>query len=151
MRPKALYTDTWIYNVFGRNYTQIHVYIMSLVAMQLKKKRKKKELRCDQRHYAHIHVYIMSLVAMQLFFLSFFVELRPDIMHTYTECVYNVYGRNTVAGRILFIILNQAAGQIKFGRGPDLAHRPDFGHACATVMEEATMAMEEAATAKAPH
>ena len=57
--------------------------------------------------------------------------MTKDIIHTYTVCVNNVYGRNTTlfAGRILFIILNQAAGQTKFGRRPDLAHGPDFGHA----------------------
>ena len=72
---------------------------------------------------------------MQLFFLSFFYWVATkDIIHTYTVCLYNVYGRNTTlfAGRILYIILNQAVGWTKFGRGLDLAPGPDFGHACST-------------------
>ena len=69
---------------------------------------------------------------MNLFFSFFFCWVTTkDIIHTYKVCVYNVYGRNTTlfAGRILFIILNQAEGRTKFGRGPDLARRLDFGHA----------------------
>ena len=29
-----------------------------------------------------------------------------------------------------YIFHDQAAGRIKFDRGPDLARGPDFGHAC---------------------
>ena len=37
------------------------------------------------------------------------------------------------AGRIHFIILNQAAGWSKFDCRPDLACGPDFGHACSEI------------------
>ena len=39
------------------------------------------------------------------------------------------------AGRIHFIILNQAVGRTKFDHGPDLARGPDFGHAWSIQIE----------------
>ena len=112
----TLYTHACIYNVFGCNAT--------------KEKKKEKELYCDQRDYTHIPVYIMSLVAISLFFLSFFVELWPKILYSHIQYVYIMSMVATLfAGRILFIILNQAASRTKFGHGPDLARGPDFGHA----------------------
>ena len=97
---------------------------------------KKKELCCDHRHY----IYICSCICVCNVFgrnsTPFSLLWSVPRAGFEKESEYIFLRRPGAAGWIRFINLNQAAGRTKFCLGPDLAHGPDFGHACSRRFKE---------------
>ena len=74
---------------------------------------------------------------MQLLFLFYLSQMLCSTLGRdldKNKTILSMGGDPMAVGSIMFIILNQAVGRSKFDHGPDLAHGPDFGHACSNTL-----------------